>query len=129
MSSAQANAMSPISTAAASPNRSGSPSQRRSRCSWANAMCTVGLPRRTSEASIRSSWTSAQAWISSSELTAVSTDSARGPSGSPPAARQPHQANVGRMRLPPLSTNAARPSTAPVKFSSISAPSVRRSAR
>ncbi len=92
MSSAHASAMSPISTAADMPNRSDDPSQPCSRCRAPNAMCTVGLPRRTDEASIRSSWTNAHAWISSSELTAVSTSSASSPSGSPPAARHPHHA-------------------------------------
>ena len=44
---------------------------------------------------MRSSCTSAQAWISSSALTAVSTASARGPCSRRRRARQPHQAKVG----------------------------------
>lgn len=105
MSSAQASARSPTSTAVASPNVAGEPSQPRSACSFAPAMCTVGNPRRESEESIRSSWISAHAWISSRLDTACSTPSASGPAGSPPAPRQPHHANVGRKRLPPVSTN------------------------
>ena len=64
-------------------------------------------PRRIAEASIRSSCTSAHAWISSSALTARSTASVPAAPGSPPAPRQPHQANVGRIRLPPPSTKSA----------------------
>src|SRR5207248_10255023 len=37
--------------------------------------------------------------------TTLFRSSASGPAGSPPAPRQPHQANVGRNRLPPPSTN------------------------
>ena len=61
---------------------------------------------------MRSSCTSAQAWISSSALTARSTERASGASTEPPAPRQPHHANVGRMRLPPPSTKALSSSAA-----------------
>ncbi len=56
---------------------------------------------------MRSSCTSAQAWISSSAAIATSTRSASGPDPAPPAPRQPHHANTGRRRLPPPSTNPA----------------------
>ena len=97
MSSAHASARSPSRIAAAVPNRSGSPCQAPARCASVNRTCTVGRPRRSSEASMMSSCTSAHVWISSSALTACSTACARGPvrlaTGGPPAPpgeRGPH---------------------------------------
>src|SRR5207342_485771 len=77
---------------------------------------------------MRSSCTRAHAWISSNADTARSTASTAGPSGSPPAPRQPHHANVGRRRLPPPSTNSHRsPAAAPNAGSMAAAPARRRS--
>ena len=76
-----------------------------------------------------SSCTSAHVWISSSALIACSTAPARGPSGSPPAARQPHQANVGRSRLPPRRAKSDIASTAWANVRARSGSSARRSAR
>jgi hypothetical protein len=68
-----------------------------------------------SDESMMSSCTSAHACRNSSELTALSTASARAPVCSPPAPRHPHHANVGRIRLPPPSTKASSASTAVLK--------------
>lgn len=78
---------------------------------------------------MRSSCTSAQAWTSSSALTARSTDRASGASTEPPAPRQPHHAKVGRIRLPPHRTNALSSSAAAAKFGSIADASAVRASR
>ncbi len=65
-SSAQLSSRSPSRIAAAAPYCSGSPRQPAPRCSASNARCVAGRPRRVSEASMKSSWTSALACSSSS---------------------------------------------------------------
>ena len=129
MSSAQTRARSPSRMAAAAPNRAGRPRHAASACRRAKATCTVGRPRRVAEASMRSSCTSAHAWISSNADTARSTASTAGPSGSPPAPRQPHHAKVGRMRLPPPSTNSHRSPAAAPNAGSMAAAAARRRSR
>jgi len=78
---------------------------------------------------MRSSWISAQACTSSSALIARSTVTASGESTDPPAPRQPHHAKVGRMRLPPFSTNATSWSAASANTGSIAAASAARASR
>ena len=66
----------------------GRPCQPAAACRRANATCTVGRPRRVAEASMRSSCTSAHAWISSSARRRAAP---RRPAGRP--GRRPRRAS------------------------------------
>ena len=112
MSSAQHNARSPSRIAADSPKRSEEPDQFALRCRSANATCTVGKPRRVTEASMMSSWINAHAWTSSSAEQARTIDAAPSLVLLPPAPSQAVQANAGRTRLPPRRTNSVSSRTA-----------------
>lgn len=98
-----------------SPKRRSSPRHPCRRCSSMNWTWTVSAPRRVRDASITSSWMSANVCRSSSPaLTSRRTRS----SGSPPAPTKAQWQNAGRRRFPPESTRSARACNGAVRSAS-----------
>ena len=78
----------------------GSPRQPAARCSASNARWVAGRPRRVSEASMKSSWTSALACSTSREAHARASAASSSTDGR--IARWPQWQKAARNRLPPL---------------------------